>query len=298
MSAPNSPCADLAVARRGGGEHPLVEPPPQFGAGRPGKARAIAARGVGGQRELADDQQAAAHGRQVEVHLAGGVGEDAQLQHLVDELVGDGVGVVGLGADEEQQAPADPAGDRGRRPRPAPRPPAAAGRSPPPSSAQGDARELALADLDDEGAGGQASGRGRRRRRRRPARRRLRSGASPRWSTARGRACFSSAPMANGAPSSATSSISSGTPPRARRLKSASAAVGRGGAVEARGDLLGEHHLGVLRIAPGRRSRRCSAAISLVRAEAQQSRSTSTSASSLIDSSLANMLFAGSVMPM
>ena len=57
------------------------------------------------------DEQPAAHRREVEVHLAGGVAEDAHPQHLVDELVGDGVGVVGLGADEEEQARADPADD-------------------------------------------------------------------------------------------------------------------------------------------------------------------------------------------
>ena len=111
MSAPNSPLSDVAVAGGGGSEHPLVDPPSQLGAGRTRKARAIAARGVGGERELADHEQAAAHGRQIEVHLAGGVAEDAQPQHLVDELVGDGVGVVGLGADEEEQAPADPTDD-------------------------------------------------------------------------------------------------------------------------------------------------------------------------------------------
>ena len=102
---------DLAVACGRGGEHPLVDPPPQFGTGRPGKARPVAARGIGGQGELADDQEPAGHCGQVEVHLASGVAEDAQAQHLVDEPVGDGLGVVGLGADEEEQARADPARD-------------------------------------------------------------------------------------------------------------------------------------------------------------------------------------------
>ena len=68
-----------------------------------------------------------------------------------------------------------------------------------------------------------------------------RSCASPRWSTAPGRACFSNAPMPSGAPASATAAISSGMPPLARRLKSASARLGRGCAVEARDDFLGQH---------------------------------------------------------
>jgi len=52
------------------------------------EARAVAARGVGRQRELADQQQAAAHVLHAAVHLAGVVGEDAQLQQLVDQFAG------------------------------------------------------------------------------------------------------------------------------------------------------------------------------------------------------------------
>src|ERR1019366_7090509 len=54
-----------------------------------------------------DDEQPAADRREIEVHLAGRIGEDAQFEHLVDELVGDRFGVVRFGAHEDEQAAAD-----------------------------------------------------------------------------------------------------------------------------------------------------------------------------------------------
>src|SRR2546427_668428 len=80
------------------------------------EAGAVAAAGVGRQRELADDEQAAAGALPVQVlhaavHLARVVGKDAQLEHLGQQLVGFGLGVAALCADQGQQAGAYAAGD-------------------------------------------------------------------------------------------------------------------------------------------------------------------------------------------
>src|ERR1019366_5246090 len=98
---------DNRMPCRRGGENPLVEAPAELGPGRAREAGARSARRVGRERELADDEKTAADGREIEVHLAGCVGKDAQLQHLVDELVGDRFGVLRLGADEDEQAASD-----------------------------------------------------------------------------------------------------------------------------------------------------------------------------------------------
>ena len=89
MSAPNSPPATSPCSGARRCQRALVEPAAELWPGGASEARPVAARGVGGQRELADDEQAAADLRDVEVHLAGVVGEDAQPEHLGDQLVGD-----------------------------------------------------------------------------------------------------------------------------------------------------------------------------------------------------------------
>src|SRR6218665_1203203 len=93
----------------GGGEGGgvLEEPPAPRGAGRAAEAGAVAAGHVGRQGELRDDQQAAAHVLQAQVHLAGRITEDAQLEHLGDQLLGLGLAVRVLGADQQQQAVLD-----------------------------------------------------------------------------------------------------------------------------------------------------------------------------------------------
>ncbi|MPN02467.1 hypothetical protein SDC9_149683 [bioreactor metagenome] len=72
--------------------------------GRVGEARAVAAARVGRQGELAYHQQAAVHVLHAAVHLARVVAEDAQLQNLGQQLVGQLVAVALLGTQQHQQS--------------------------------------------------------------------------------------------------------------------------------------------------------------------------------------------------
>ena len=125
MSAPNRPCATAMPSARSRSAKYFVEP---FALGRRrggGKARAVAARGVGGEGELADHQRRAAGIGQGEVHLAGVVLEDpAASAILAARASACGVAVALHRADQDQQAGADLADRRRRRPGPRPRSPA------------------------------------------------------------------------------------------------------------------------------------------------------------------------------
>ncbi len=115
MSAPNSPAATGAWRSRATGAAPRRRARGPAPAARRPRSSAGCRRGVGGQRELADDQQAAVHVLHAAVHLAGVVGEDAQLQQLVDQLVGLHLGVAGLGAHEAPAGPRPMRADCSRR---------------------------------------------------------------------------------------------------------------------------------------------------------------------------------------
>ena len=79
---------------------------------------------------------------------------------------------------------------------------------------------------------------------------------APRWSMAPGRACFSSCADAPAARRASVTGVDLvGHAALARRFEVVLRRVGRCRAVEARGDLLGQQHLGVLRVAARLRPR-------------------------------------------
>ena len=81
----------------------LIEGDGHVGLGRAGEA-GPAALGVGVQGELAHHQQAAAHGGQIQVHLAVLVLKNPQAAHLVGHLLGLGHGVLGGHPQQHQEA--------------------------------------------------------------------------------------------------------------------------------------------------------------------------------------------------
>ncbi|KAG0923705.1 hypothetical protein G6F32_014176 [Rhizopus arrhizus] len=74
---------------------------------RAGEARPHARAGVGGQGELADQQQAATGITQRPVHLPGLIGEHPVAQQALGHPLQLGLGIAGLHADQRQQAGAD-----------------------------------------------------------------------------------------------------------------------------------------------------------------------------------------------
>ena len=115
MSAANRP-GHLGMGSAGLCHQVVIKPAALIGGRRLRETGAVAARGVGRQRELADQQQAAGPALAVQVlhalvHLARVVAEDAQLEHLGQQLVGLGLGVTPLGAHQYQQARANSAYD-------------------------------------------------------------------------------------------------------------------------------------------------------------------------------------------
>ena len=85
--------------------HKIVIPPATFVRGRrAGKAGPVATRHIGGQRELADDEQATRHILQAVIHLAACIVEHAQLDDFGQQLVGLGMGIAALGAHQQHQA--------------------------------------------------------------------------------------------------------------------------------------------------------------------------------------------------
>ena len=107
MWAPNTPASTGRVSSAGFGQHGLVECPPLDRRRGAAEAGPVAARGVGDERELRDDQQTAGHVLQAAVHAPGRVAEDAQFEQLVDETPDLRLAVRRLGADQHQQAGVD-----------------------------------------------------------------------------------------------------------------------------------------------------------------------------------------------
>ena len=97
MSAPNSPQATFGREARAAlaGRSGCVEAGP------------VAARHIGRQSELADQQQAPADIDKTAIHLVVCVGEDAQLQKFGNHLRSDCPCVASLCADEHEQSDAD-----------------------------------------------------------------------------------------------------------------------------------------------------------------------------------------------
>ena len=85
----------------------VIQASPLGSRGGLAEAGAVAAAGVCGKGELADDEQAAVHVSDAAVHLAGFVVEDAQFQEFGEQLVSFFFAVADFGADEDEQALAD-----------------------------------------------------------------------------------------------------------------------------------------------------------------------------------------------
>jgi hypothetical protein len=75
------------------------------------EAGAAAFGGFGGDGEVADDQEAAVGGLDVEVEVFVGMGEDAEGEEFAGEPVGVGGGIVGVDGGEDGEARADVADD-------------------------------------------------------------------------------------------------------------------------------------------------------------------------------------------
>jgi len=91
-SAPRARSTKYSYGRSGGGE-----------------ARPVALAGVGGQRELRDQQQRAAGLADIEVHSPGFVRKDAVGQHAFEQAIGLAFRVAFFDRDQCEDTPADPA---------------------------------------------------------------------------------------------------------------------------------------------------------------------------------------------